>query len=90
MITGFLKVVKLNINLCGPKSVLIMINIDGSQEFLTGLLVINKLSLWDNTGIQHLVSMDDLLKCFISSNKELPTLVYVYNVYFHMVQFTSV
>jgi len=59
MITELLKVVKVNINLCGPKSILIMININGSQEFLTGLLVIHKLSIWDNTGIQHLVSVED-------------------------------
>ncbi|TRZ00712.1 hypothetical protein DNTS_000605 [Danionella cerebrum] len=39
------------------KSVLVMVNINGSQEFLTGLLVVNELSLWDNTGIQHLVSV---------------------------------
>jgi hypothetical protein len=59
MITESLKVVKMNINLCGSKFVLIMINVDGSQEFFTGLLVIHKLSIWDNTGIQHLVSMKD-------------------------------
>jgi len=49
MITESLRVVKLNINLCGSKFVVVMINVDGSQEFLTGLLVIHKLSIWDNT-----------------------------------------
>ena len=50
------------------KSVVVMINVDGSQEFLTGLLVIHKLSIWDNTSIQHLVSVENVSKYFISFN----------------------
>jgi len=60
MITESLKSVKLNMNLGISKSVVVMINVNGSQEFLTGLLVIHKLSIWDNTSIQHLVSMENV------------------------------
>ncbi len=55
-------------NLCVSKSVLVVINVDGSQEFLRSLLVVDKLSLWDYTGIQYLVSVEDQSKCIISSN----------------------
>ncbi len=54
-------------NLCVSKSILVVINVNGSQEFLRSLLVVNKLSLWDYTGIQHLVSVEDQSKCFISN-----------------------
>jgi len=67
-ITESLKFVKLNMNLRMSKSVVVMINVDGSQQFLTGLLVIHELSLWDNSGIQHLVSVENVSKYFISSN----------------------
>ena len=39
------------------KLVLIVINIDGSQELLSSLLVINELTLRNNTGIQYFVSV---------------------------------
>lgn len=39
------------------KSVLVMINVNGSQKLLAGFFVVNKLAFWDDTGIQHLVSV---------------------------------
>ena len=38
------------------KFVLSVVNINGAQELFGGLLVVNELSLRDDTGIQHLVS----------------------------------
>jgi len=75
MITESWKSVKLNMNLGISKSVVVMINVNGSQEFLTGLLVIHKLSLWDDTGIQHLVSVENVSKYFISFNPQVYTYI---------------
>ena len=47
------------------KLVLIVINIDGSQELLSSLLVINELTLRNNTGIQYFVSVVNNKKIII-------------------------
>lgn len=39
------------------KSVLWFINIDGAQEFLWGLLVVDEVALRDDAGIQYFVSV---------------------------------
>ena len=38
------------------KFVLRVVDVDGSQELLAGLLAVNELALWDGAGIQHAVS----------------------------------
>lgn len=39
------------------KFVLRVIDIDGSQQFLTGFLAIHELALWNRTSIQNSVSV---------------------------------
>lgn len=47
---------KLNIYLSVSKFVLSMIYLNGRQQLFTCLPVINKLSFWNDTGIQKVVS----------------------------------
>lgn len=66
------------------ESVLVMININRSEQLLCSLLVVNELALRDDTGIQYLVSFyervngpcEDLFSSFCQTLEKLSKYVH--------------